>query len=572
MKHASQITVLLLAIAGLIALGPAARALAQVGAPQYVESLEGYQQRIEGLIHERLSALLPRGNFVARASVKGSKVRVPRAAVAGAALDLPGFRPAAGEAVPGEERFRVEQVLVRIVLNEQVPEADLQYIRTIVPILADFQPERGDRLDLRVVSPATALKEAEETALGLTERPFGLSWMEWLVVGVFALMGAIAIVVLLRVIFRPRAEPTPVAVAPPSAAPAHDDAGSMDEERRRMEAERQLNEVRHAVVKHLFARPELGGELIANWQSSPGKLNALIHGLGAAVARQAIMPHLGREAYQDLEETVRQERPPDTTRLLGALQEAKLFLLGQEITNPELIRPTPFRFLDALTWGQVAHLIKDEPVNVKAIVLSGLKPEDTARIMETLPKEMQLEIAVTIGRLQDMPLEMAQSVATDLAEKARHVPDARLVEVEGPQALVDMMGRTSSDTSHYLLEALKSKDAKLSEEVEKRFFMFDAIPLVPDEVMPQAVRTLPSNTVIIAMQGAHPDIQRKVIMAFPEQTRTGLVTALRAARADPEAVETARRQMVANFQALGRQGRIDLKQISDAWQAQAKAS
>jgi flagellar motor switch protein FliG len=240
--------------------------------------------------------------------------------------------------------------------------------------------------------------------------------------------------------------------------------------------------------------------------------------------------------------------------------------------RPELLRPNPFRFLDSLTWGQIAHLIKDEPVKVKAIVLSRLKPEDTARILEALPKELQLEIAVTLGNLQDLPLEMAESVATDLAQKARYVPDPRLVEIEGPSALVDLMGRTSSATSRYLLEAMKSKDTRLSLEVEKRFFMFEAIPLVPEDIMPQAVRTLPSGIVVQAMQGASPELQRKVIMAFPEQARTGLVTALRASRAEPDAVAEARRQVVAKFQELGRQGRIDLKQISAAWQAQAKAS
>jgi flagellar motor switch protein FliG len=105
--------------------------------------------------------------------------------------------------------------------------------------------------------------------------------------------------------------------------------------------------------------------------------------------------------------------------------------------------------------------------------------------------------------------------------------------------------------------------------VERRFFLFEAIPIVPDEILPQAVRTLPSGTVITALQGAPPELQRKVIMAFPDNARPGLVTALRASRADPEAVEEARRQVVAKFQALAMQGRINLKQISDAWQAQA---
>jgi flagellar motor switch protein FliG len=583
-----------LVLGGLLVLLGALPAGAQQGEPQYVDSLEAYQRRIEGLLHERLSALVPSGNFVLRATVSGVPARLPRAALGGATLDLPGFRPSAGEAVPGEEKFRVEQVVVRIVLNQALPPSDLQYLRTVVPILADFRPERGDRLDMQVIPPSSSLAEAAQAAgetpagfpaaaapgaedkgpssLGLGERPFGLSWTEWLLVGLLVVLLLIVIRVFMRALSRPPAPPPPV--YPPrevaeAAQAAQSAKGELEAEQRRLDQQRQVTELTHSVVRHIFARPELVRDLIAEWQGAPTKLNALIHGLGPTLARQAVMPHVGREAYHDMEETVRQERAPDLTRQIGALQEANLFLVTQEITRPELIKPNPFRFLDQLTWGQIAHLIRDEPINVKAIVLSRLKAEDTARILEMLPKDLQLEIAVGIGNLHDLPLEMAESVATDLALKARNVPDARLVDIEGPQALVDMMGRTSSTTSRYLLEAMKSKDTKLSAEVERRFFLFEAIPIVPDEILPQAVRTLPSGTVITALQGAPPELQRKVIMAFPDNARPGLVTALRASRADPEAVEEARRQVVAKFQALAMQGRINLKQISDAWQAQA---
>jgi flagellar motor switch protein FliG len=360
-------------------------------------------------------------------------------------------------------------------------------------------------------------------------------------------------------------------VAAPRPAATHEEPALSAAEQRRLDQERQSDGLRHAVVKRLFSRPELVRELVAGWSVTPNKLGDLIHGLGLNISRQALMPYLSREEYQALEQKVHGEQA-DLGRILTALRDANLFLMAQEIASPEQFRPNPFRFLDGLNWGQIAHLIKNEPVKVKAIVLSRLKPEDTARVLETLPRDAQLELAVNIGNLQDLPLEMAGSVATDLAIKARNVPDARMVEIEGPLALVDLMARASADTSRYLLEAMKSKDTRLSAEVEKRFFMFEAIPMVPDEALPQAVRTLPSSVVIQAMQGASPDLQRKVIMAFPEQARTGLVTALRASRAEPEAVQDARRQVVAQFRELARLGRIDLKQISDAWQAQAKAS
>ncbi|MEE8433249.1 MAG: FliG C-terminal domain-containing protein [bacterium] len=583
---------LMLTFAGWLAVLFAMTALGQETGVQYVDSLEIYQRRIETVINERLASLFSGQQYVLRVAVKGVKTRVVPAQGPQTQLELPGFRISQGDFPQGTEKFKVENVTVRIVLNATADPTDLQYLRSIVPILADFRPERQDRLILRVIQPAPqsdAEREAEdksaenvgdmavgleadaaEPAPGLGKTLFDIPWLLPALLGLILL---ILLIVMIRVFMPAKAEPPPAPVAVPMPTPPRDtsreDHLRLEEERLQIEQEKQLDALRHGVVKRLFARPELAGELIVKWQSSPDKLNALIHGVGPDISRQAVMEHVGRERYQEIEETVRQEKSPDIKELTETLREANLFLITQEITHPEVISPNPFSFLDTLTWGQINHLIKEEPVNVKAIVLSRLKSEDSARIMESIPQDLQLELAVQIGNLHDLPLEMARSVAIDLAEKAKKVPDARLVDVEGPATLVDVMGQTSPETSRSLLAGMKSKDTKLSEEVEKRFFLFDSITLVPNDVLPQAVRTMPSATVVTALQGASREIQTKVIMAFPEQARNGLVTALRASRADQDTVNEARRRVVAKFQELSKQGRVDLKQISDAWQAQA---
>ena len=582
---------LMLTFTGWLAVLLAVTALGQETGVQYVDSLDVYQRRIENVINERLASLFSGQQFVLRVVVKGVKTRVVPALGPQTQLELPGFRISQGDFPQGKEKFKVENVTVRIVLNATADPTDLQYLRSIVPILADFRPERQDRLILRVIQPAAqteAERDAEDkgaenvgdTAIGLeaaaAEPSQGFAKildLPWLLPALLGLILLILLIVMIRVFMPAKVELPPAPVVAPMPTPPREPSGGdqvrLEEERLKIEQEKQLDTLRHGVVKRLFARPELAGELIVNWQSSPDKLNALIHGVGPDISRQAVMEHVGRERYQEIEEIVRQEKTPDIKVLTDTLREANLFLITREITHPEVFSPNPFSFLDILTWGQVNHLIKEEPVNVKAIVLSRLKPEDSARIMESMSKDMQLELAVQIGNLHDLPLEMARSVAINLAEKAKNVPDARLVNVEGPATLVDVMGQTSPETSRNLLAGMKSKDTKLSEEVEKRFFLFDSITLVPNDVLPQAVRTMPSATIVTALQGASKEIQTKVIMAFPEQSRTGLVTALKASRADQDTINEARRRVVAKFQDLSKQGRVDLKLISDAWQAQA---
>ncbi|MBI4083241.1 MAG: hypothetical protein HY423_11590 [Candidatus Lambdaproteobacteria bacterium] len=605
LKRRIAFPIALLALAACLA-GTPAEAQQQGGA-QLVDSAEVYQRRIEALVAERLSALFPSQSFVLRAFVVGERTRVPVVAAAPGVFELPGFRRTQGEQPRSEEKFRVDQVVVRVVLHEDVAPADLQYIRTVVPLLADFRAERGDRLDVQVVAPKpppappaagvapeaakaeaaapeAAQPEAKEPAVkpgeGMAKPPVppepqGFTVRDWIVLGLLGLMLLVLLIVLLRV-FLMRLQPAQPAVAPPLPALAHppppvrrpEDEKREQELAQAREQQERIDSLRATVVKGLFARSDIGRQLVVAWQSEGDKLAALIHCLGPTVARQALLPHLDRERYRSLEEQVAQEERPSNADLIEVLREANLFLLAREITEPERFSEDPFPFLRELSRGQIAHLIKEEPVRVKAIVLSRIDPDDTAAIMDQMPRELQLEVAVQIGNLQSLPLDMLSDVAKALADKSRHLPDAKSVDIEGPRALVDVMGRAAPETSRYLLQAMKTKDRRLSEVVEKRFFMFEFIPEVAEELLPQAVRAVASTTVIQALQGAEPELQRKVILAFPEQARTGLVTSLRSAKYDRQTILEARRQVVARFQQLAEQGKIDLKQISDAWQAQ----
>ncbi len=582
---------LLAAVAGLLLhpLGAAPRA--QQNGALLVDSLEDYQQRLDGQIRERIRSVVPSGNFILRIFVVGKNVEVPRRVRGGQGVDLPGFRRSSGVPDRTVEKFRVDQINVRIVVNEDIAPAEQEYIRTIVPLLAEFNLERGDQLDLKVVPPAE--KIAGESLLP----SFDLETRDWLLLGLLGFILLLLLIVLIRVMIAPKPSPMrppyrqpppqpepyePYPTAPPAApeplgagpvAPAGAggpggrgaDNGGMENE----QLGKQLDTLRHAVVKGLFARTDLGSQLIQSWQDQPDKVGGLIHALGTSIARQALLPHLDRERYQALEETVRQDTPPTTESLIELLREANLYLVAQDLAHPEELRPDPFEFLTKLSRGQVSHLVQEEPVRIKAIVLSRIDPRDTAQIMDGMDKDMQLEVAVQIGNIQSLPLDMAEDVARDLAVKARGLPDAKTVDIQGTRKLVELMGRTSYTTSQYLLDAIKAKDTQLAERVEQRFFVFDAIPLVPPELLPQVVRTLPSNTIVQALTGADPEIQRRVIMAFPEQARTGLITTLRASQFDEDTVLEARQQIIGGFQSLAEQGKIDLKQISDAWQAKA---
>ena len=549
-----------------------------------IDSVEPYQKRIEGLIADRLNAMVPNQNYLLRVFVYGKNVQVPIPAQRRQSFELPGFQRGGVATGPQtEDKFQIERIAIRIVINEPTSKEEVDYLRNIIPLIAEFDENRGDELNIEAVPPAPP-KPRKPKKDPLDEDEPGTPLFEnmenkdWLLIAGLGLIAFLLLLMVWRMWRQPKQSPQRSMQQPMEGSPLSAELERQMAERKKEEEEalasraqeEKMTALRAGVVKSMFAREQAGRELVQDWMAKPDKIGGLIHAMGTGIARKAMLPHLSREQYADLEMAVLEgKKPPTPDQQIQLLQEANLFLMSYDLTSPEDLRPDPFSFLDKLSWGQIAVLIREEPVNIKAIVLSRCSAKDSAQIMETMSQDEKLEVAVQIGNLQSLPLEMAQEVARNLGVKARDLPDARTVDVFGPQALVDVMGSASADTSKYLLSAMKSKDTKLSDAVERRFFLFESLPIVPPEVLPQIVRALPSNTIVQALVGSSEDLQRQVIMAFPEQARSGMVTTLRAAQFDEETIMEARRQVVRRVQTLADQGRIDLKQISDAWQAKA---
>lgn len=246
-----------------------------------------------------------------------------------------------------------------------------------------------------------------------------------------------------------------------------------------------------------------------------------------------------------------------------------------KILNSDLNSPDFFSFLDDLTWGQVNHLIKEESVDVKAIVLSRLKSQDVARIMVMMPEKVQLELAVQFGSLQDLAPEKSRRVAINLKEKAKKVPEAGKLDLKDPAALLnnflegtaklpETIGQTSPETREGLLADMKSQYAKPSKAAENHFFRFDYISFLHVDELSEAFRTLPWTTVVAALRGASDEIQRKVILVYSDKSRKSLALAIRRSRVDRKTVDEARRRVVAKFQRLSQMGRVNLKNFQES--------
>ena len=580
-----------------------------VSASERVKSMNIRQFEIEESIRNGLKYYLEPSDYVLRVKLFGDE---RAASVANEAL--PGFgQLGLDQFGKGEKFWEISRMRVDLVMHKEVSPSVNSYIGEIVPILSGLDYERGDEFvfvpiipNLPEIQPdlekpngadpdsKEESQTAEKTLAKIEsleelheEKPFWqtLGTFEWILGGILLLLLLLLIWTLFS-ISRLRARevetqnqirdlkdtPTlPVRMA--REEKAVQDKMQQDRQDRvqtalvRDENERVLQEI----VKNLVGRPDWSRELIQEMtrdKQSMDQLATLIAVMGPEASRSLFRNQMTEQAYMDLEQLAK-EAGPNSDDTAEVLKNIRMFLLTKQFLSPEQSFVDPFGFMKSLSSSQISFLLKNEPARIKAIVMARLDTEKAATILQTLSRDERTQVAVELGRMHEMPMELVEKVGFNLAEKARNVPDENSIAVNGVRFVADVLSDSDPVTRQELINGLRVSDQKLSEDVESSCFIFESIPVVPNDVLKEVVRQLPPDDVITAISGATKEIKEAVILCFPEQSRKALISSLKSKTPEKEEVRTARRKFVDSMREMADAERVNLRDVNSAFANQA---
>ena len=580
-----------------------------VSASERVKSMNIRQFEIEESIRNGLKYYLEPSDYVLRVKLFGDE---RAASVANEAL--PGFgQLGLDQFGKGEKFWEISRMRVDLVMHKEVSPSVNSYIGEIVPILSGLDYERGDEFvfvpiipNLPEIQPdlekpngadPEAIEEPQTAEKALAkidspeeqeeEKPF------WQTIGTFEwILGGILLLLLLLLIWtlfsisRLRARevetqnqirdlkdtPTlPVRMA--REEKVVQDKMQQDRQDRvqtalvRDENERVLQEI----VKNLVGRPDWSRELIQEMtrdKQSMDQLATLIAVMGPEASRSLFRNQMTEQAYMDLEQLAK-EAGPNSDDTAEVLKNIRMFLLTKQFLSPEQSFVDPFGFMKSLSSSQISFLLKNEPARIKAIVMARLDTEKAATILQTLSRDERTQVAVELGRMHEMPMELVEKVGFNLAEKARNVPDENSIAVNGVRFVADVLSDSDPVTRQELINGLRVSDQKLSEDVESSCFIFESIPVVPNDVLKEVVRQLHPDDVITAISGATKEIKEAVILCFPEQSRKALISSLKSKTPEKEEVRTARRKFVDSMREMADAERVNLRDVNSAFANQA---
>ena len=587
-------------------------------AQERVKSLSVRQFEIEEAIRNGLKYYLDTKDYVLRVKLFGEERSI--GSIANEAL--PGFGQLNDPVGSGAKYWEITRMRVDLVMHKEVSPSVNTYIGEIVPILSGLDYERGDELIFVPILPsdpfpeqvgdpssaglpdpmAKALPEDDpkdiEVALqsgepseeqdgeSLDEEPFWLrmSDIEKILAGMLLFLILLFFWVLWKLrkfkAISTEQEGFPALMPPQSETPQLPSSPNQgfvsiaDTNAKLLNGhENQLNDavliadnerLIQEIIKQMIGRDDWKQELVQEMsrdKQSMDMLTQLIASLGMSTSRKLFSGTIPQNTYLDLEKLAEEasSSPEEENEMLKDIQK---FFLTKQLTDPEKNKSNPFSFMDQLSTSQIGFLVKDEPAKIKAFIFGRLESDEAAELLRDLSKDERTKVALELGKLHELPLELVEKIGYNLAEKARHVPDDGTVGVDGIKFIADVLGDLDNTTRQELINGLRTSDIKLSENIESHCFIFESIPVVPKDILLEVVRKLQPDDVITAISGTTSKIKEAAIMCFPEKSRPALVSSLKTKSPDSDEIRAARKLFVQSMRDMSDAGRLNLQEVN----------
>src|SRR6202012_561449 len=218
--------------------------------------------------------------------------------------------------------------------------------------------------------------------------------------------------------------------------------------------------------------------------------------------------------------------------------------------------------IEALKWMEakaVAQIISGEHPQIAAIVLAHLEPEQSAAIMPLLSEDLRTEVLMRIASLNEVP----QSALTELDQlverQANVAPPATLRRIGGPRSAANILKAMEREKLTEEMGKIEKSDGEMPQKIKDLLFVFDNLLDVDDRGIQALLREVGSDTLAVALRGAEPEVQEKILKNMSKRAAEIL-------KDDMEArgpvklveVEAAQKEIVVIAQRLAEEGTISL--------------
>ncbi len=182
----------------------------------------------------------------------------------------------------------------------------------------------------------------------------------------------------------------------------------------------------------------------------------------------------------------------------------------------------PFDYLAEADNERIYILLKDESEGVQSIVLSHLEPKKAASIINCMTPEEKRTVVLRMAKMEPISPEVVHRIDKSLHEKSLTLTAEKSENIDGRNALAEILKRMDSGTEKEILNSLSEGDPSLGEDLRSRLFTIDDVVRSDDRFIQEKLRDM-ADAEIVHLIAAKPDSFRDKILSNVSINRKSLI-------------------------------------------------
>ncbi|MFK7962776.1 MAG: flagellar motor switch protein FliG [Burkholderiaceae bacterium] len=274
----------------------------------------------------------------------------------------------------------------------------------------------------------------------------------------------------------------------------------------------------------------------------------LLMGMGADAAAQVISELSPREAQKLGEKmaSLKTTRSNDVTAVLERLEDrlAETDFLIED--TDEYVRAVLTRGLgdtragllidrilsssevdgiENLKWMEaqdIANMIRNEHPQVIASILVHLERDQASETLLALPENIRSEVILRISTMDGIQPAAIEELDVVLAKLLAGKPSGQDRKLGGAKTAAEILNLLGNGLDREVLDWITEQDEDLAQQISDQMFIFADLMRLDDKAIQTVMRELQTESLIMALKGAEPDLREKVFRNMSQRAAESL--------------------------------------------------
>jgi len=238
--------------------------------------------------------------------------------------------------------------------------------------------------------------------------------------------------------------------------------------------------------------------------------------LGETIAKLKVIPRERVEQVLERFTTVAEAQHmlvPDTDEYVKAVLRKALGDDKANLLIDRILQGSDVSGIESLKWmdaGSVAELLRNEHPQIVAAILVHLDFDQSSSVLKAFTERQRNEVLIRIATLdgiQPSALKDLNEVMSKVLAGGDRLKKSSLGGVKTAAEIINLMG-SSVETS--ALDYIREADNELAQKIMDNMFTFDDLNKLDDKGFQSLLKEVQSESLIIALKGATPELREKV--------------------------------------------------------------